>query len=66
MPLRPVYPTLEDYRRAFGLPADAKPNASVHRMSPGPNRGQKRSETFDGIAEAFAEQWGGLVEKIAA
>ena len=30
----------------------------IHRMSPGPNRGKDRSRTFQGIANAMAEQWG--------
>lgn len=30
----------------------------VHRMPPGPNRWRERSRTFQGIAEAMAEQWG--------
>ena len=30
----------------------------VHRMSPGPNRWKERSRTFEGIAEAMADQWG--------
>lgn len=30
----------------------------VHRMPPGPNRWAERSRTFQGIAEAMAEQWG--------
>lgn len=32
--------------------------ARVHRMPPGPNRWKERSRTFQGIAEAMAEQWG--------
>jgi hypothetical protein len=32
----------------------------VHRASPGPKRSQQRSRTFQGIAEAMAEQWGNL------
>jgi site-specific DNA-cytosine methylase len=32
----------------------------VHRMPPGPDRWKLRSTTFTGIAEAMAEQWGGL------
>ena len=32
--------------------------ARVHKMSPGPNRWKERSRTFQGIADAFAEQWG--------
>ena len=32
--------------------------ARVHKMPPGPNRWKERSRTFQGIADAFAEQWG--------
>jgi hypothetical protein len=32
--------------------------ARIHRMSPGPDRWKKRSETFQGIADAMADQWG--------
>ncbi|MES2295260.1 MAG: hypothetical protein V4527_18330 [Pseudomonadota bacterium] len=31
----------------------------VHREPPGPDRARKRSETFPGLAEALADQWGG-------
>ena len=34
--------------------------ARVHRMPPGPNRARERSRTYSGIAEAMAQQWGGL------
>ena len=34
--------------------------ARVHRMPPGPDRWKERSRTFEGIAEAMADQWGGL------
>lgn len=30
----------------------------VHRMSPGPGRWKERSRTYQGIANAMAEQWG--------
>jgi site-specific DNA-cytosine methylase len=30
----------------------------VHRMSPGPDRWKERSRTYEGIAEAMADQWG--------
>ena len=33
--------------------------AKVHRMPPGPDRWKERSRTFEGIAEAMGEQWGG-------
>lgn len=32
----------------------------VHRMSPGPGRWKDRSRTYQGIADAMAEQWGNL------
>lgn len=32
----------------------------IHRMAPGPNRGKERSKSYTGIAEAMADQWGGL------
>ena len=34
--------------------------ARVHRMPPGPDRWKERSRTFQGIADAMAEQWGSL------
>ncbi len=34
--------------------------ARIHKMTPGPNRSKLRGETFPGIADAMAEQWGGL------
>ena len=30
----------------------------IHRMPPGPDRWKERSRTFEGIANAMAEQWG--------
>lgn len=30
----------------------------IHRMAPGPDREEKRSDTFPGIAAAAADQWG--------
>jgi hypothetical protein len=32
--------------------------ARVHRMAPSPDRWKERSRTLQGIAEAFADQWG--------
>lgn len=41
--------------------------ARVHKMPPGPNRWKERSRTFEGIAAAMAEQWGGTaVAELAA
>jgi hypothetical protein len=34
--------------------------ARVHRESPGPDRWKNRSRTYPGIADAMAEQWGGI------
>jgi site-specific DNA-cytosine methylase len=33
--------------------------ARVHREPPGPDRWKNRSRTYEGIAQAMAEQWGG-------
>ena len=30
----------------------------IHKMPPGPNRWKERSRTYQGIAQAMAEQWG--------
>lgn len=35
--------------------------ARIHRMPPGPDRWKKRSRTFQGIANAMADQWGSLL-----
>ena len=32
--------------------------ARVHRMPPGPDRWKERSRTYEGIAQAMAQQWG--------
>jgi site-specific DNA-cytosine methylase len=34
--------------------------ARVHRLPPSPDRWRERSRTYQGIADAMAEQWGGL------
>ena len=40
--------------------------ARVHRMPPGPDRWKERSRTFEGIAEAMADQWGSHVSMAVA
>jgi hypothetical protein len=40
--------------------------SAIHRAPPGPDRWKFRSRTFDGIAEACADQWGGYVMEAAA
>lgn len=32
----------------------------IHKMSPSPDRGKLRSATYQGIADAMAEQWGAI------
>jgi site-specific DNA-cytosine methylase len=38
--------------------------ARVHKEPPGPDRWKNRSRTYQGIANAMAEQWGSVVESI--
>ena len=38
----------------------------VHLMPPGPDRWKERSRTFEGIAEAMAEQWGEYTDLVTA
>jgi len=33
-------------------------DAKVHLMPPGPNRWKERSRTYQGVADAMAQQWG--------
>lgn len=40
--------------------------ARVHRMPPSPDRWKERSRTYQGIADAMAAQWGGMVMEVAA
>lgn len=51
-------PKLKETRR---IP-ESERIASIHRMSPGPDRAKERSRTFPGIAEAMAAQWGPILE----
>lgn len=44
---------------------DHKRWSAIHRAPPGPDRWKFRSRTFDGIAQAMADQWGGLAEQEA-
>lgn len=62
--LVPTYRTAEECREALGLPAGSKPVARVHLMPPGPRRAELRSESFAGISQAMARQWGGEVESV--
>ena len=47
------------------MPKDASPEERkewnrMHLMPPGPNRWKERSKTYQGLADAMAEQWGCL------
>lgn len=58
--LPPLVPTLN----VGPPPADKKAReawARVHRMPPGPDRARKRSQSYEGISEAMALQWGTFV-----
>jgi hypothetical protein len=35
--------------------------ARIHKMPPGPDRAEKRSETYAGVAAAMADQWGAVL-----
>jgi hypothetical protein len=59
--LVPTYRTWEDCRRALRLADDAQPEQRVHKAPPGADRWKERSRFFDGIAEAMADQWAGLL-----
>lgn len=56
--LVPTYRTADECREALGLPSGSKPIAKVHLMPPGPRRAELRSESYQGIADAMAAQWG--------
>lgn len=56
--LVPTYATWDACRTALRLEADAKPKQSVHLAPPGEDRWKMRSLTYQGIANAMADQWG--------
>ena len=56
--LLPLTPTKNVYDQMMKLPR--KERERLHFLSPGPNRAKERSRTFQGIADAMAEQWGVL------
>ena len=62
--LVPTYRTVDAARRALGQTGD--PVARVHRMTPGADRAKERSRFFGGIAGAMADQWGSLLDVMAA
>lgn len=40
--------------------------SAVHRCPPGPDRWKIRSRTFEGLAAAMADQWGGSIQEVTA
>jgi len=60
--LPPLLPTKQiEPRMVNGRPRWAnQTDAGQNRLSPSPDRAMKRAATYPGIAEAMAEQWGGL------
>lgn len=56
--LPPLVPTDVVYEEMMGLPK--KQRERLHYLSPSPDRWKIRSTTFEGIANAMAEQWGSL------
>lgn len=57
--IKPLIPTNVLNRPIKGS-EEWKKWSAVHRASPGPNRARERSRTFQGIADAMAQQWGNL------
>jgi hypothetical protein len=57
--LPPLKPTKDVLLEMQLLPRSV--TERVHRMAPGPNRKRDRSETYRGIADAMAEQWGAIL-----
>lgn len=56
--LVPTFRTIAEACEAAGLPQGTKPADRIHKMAPSPDRAEKRSATYPGIANAFADQWG--------
>lgn len=58
--LPPLVATRDVREEMDSLPESER--ARCHHLPPSPQRGILRSKTFPGIAEAMADQWGGLGE----
>lgn len=55
-----LIPTHKPGGDLFTEPAPEARYPRVHLMPPGPDRWRERSRTYTGIAEAMADQWGGV------
>jgi hypothetical protein len=62
--LWPLVPTNKLTPPKAGTP-EHRAWSAVHRAPPGPLRWKERSRTFEGLAEAIADQWGGWAEREA-
>ena len=62
--LPPLEPTRRLVPPKAGTP-EHKAWSMIHRMPPGPDRWRRRSRTFEGIADAMADQWGGVADQPA-
>lgn len=58
-----LLPTLDARPEMDRLPANERQR--LHYLPPGPDRWKLRSETFQGLADAMANQWGELVRAAA-
>lgn len=57
--LEPLKPTNIVKEEMMLLPKNQRER--LHYLPPGPDRWKERSRTYQGIADAMAMQWGGLV-----
>jgi len=54
--LRPLLPTNDVHQEMMAFPKSQRER--LHYLSPSADRGKLRSATYQGIADAMAEQWG--------
>ena len=57
-----LIPTNNVKEKMLKLPK--KQRERLHYLPPSPDRAKIRSKTFPGIAEAMAEQWGGIEDAV--
>ena len=60
--LPPLVPTNDVYEQMMLLPKNERER--LHYLPPSPDRWKIRSTTYQGIAEAMADQWGGYLKMI--
>lgn len=64
--LPPLVPTHVEGGDMFAPAAPVERDPRVWRMPPGPDRWKERSRTYQGIADAMAQQWGGVLLSAAS